>query len=57
MKLNRIQGNCEVENPASARVMEKAGMKLEGVLRETHFLKGRWVSVRMYSILKREWGG
>lgn len=57
MKLNRIQGNCEVENAASARVMEKAGMKLEGVLRETQFLKGRWVSVCMYSILKKEWGG
>jgi RimJ/RimL family protein N-acetyltransferase len=27
---------CDVENPASARVMEKAGMKREGVLRRWH---------------------
>lgn len=29
----RAQAFCDVENPASARVMEKAGMKFEGVLR------------------------
>jgi len=27
---------CDVENPASARVMEKAGMTREGVLRRWH---------------------
>lgn len=30
----RAQAFCDVENPASARVMEKAGMKYEGVLRK-----------------------
>ena len=29
----RVWAVCDVENPASARVMEKAGMKFEGVLR------------------------
>jgi [ribosomal protein S5]-alanine N-acetyltransferase len=29
----RAQAFCDVENPASARVMEKAGMQLEGILR------------------------
>ncbi len=29
----RIWAVCDIENPASARVMEKAGMKFEGVLR------------------------
>jgi ribosomal-protein-alanine N-acetyltransferase len=29
----RIWAVCDVENPASARVMEKAGMKREGILR------------------------
>jgi RimJ/RimL family protein N-acetyltransferase len=27
---------CDVDNPASARVMEKAGMTREGVLRRRH---------------------
>jgi RimJ/RimL family protein N-acetyltransferase len=29
----RIQAYCDVENPASARVLEKVGLKLEGTLR------------------------
>lgn len=29
----RAQAHCDIENPASARVMEKAGMSFEGVLR------------------------
>lgn len=29
----RIQAFCDVENPASARVLEKAGLTLEGTLR------------------------
>jgi len=29
----RVYATCDVDNPASARVMEKAGMKYEGLLR------------------------
>ena len=32
----RASAFCDVENPASARVMEKAGMTREGVLRRWH---------------------
>lgn len=31
--IHRAQAFCDVENPASARVMEKAGMHFEGILR------------------------
>jgi len=34
--LYRAYAFCDVENPASARVMEKAGMVREGVLRRWH---------------------
>lgn len=34
--LARAYAFCDVENPASARVMEKAGMVREGVLRRWH---------------------
>jgi len=53
--LNRIQARCKVENVASARVMEKAGMMFEGVLREYSFSKGRHLDLKMYSILRRDW--
>ena len=32
----RAWATCDVENPASARVMEKAGMIREGVLKRWH---------------------
>jgi [ribosomal protein S5]-alanine N-acetyltransferase len=53
--LNRIEARCKVENAASARVMEKSGMTFEGILRETSFSKGRFLDLKMYSILRREW--
>jgi [ribosomal protein S5]-alanine N-acetyltransferase len=53
--LNRIQARCKVSNVGSARVMEKAGMTFEGVLREYSFSKGKYLDLKMYSILRREW--
>lgn len=55
MKLNRVEGRCTISNTASARVMEKVGMKFEGVLRQHLFAKGSFYDVKMYSILKEEW--
>jgi len=55
MKLNRIEAYCEVENIGSARVMEKAGMQFEGVLREKIYIKNKYRSMKMYSILKSEY--
>jgi [ribosomal protein S5]-alanine N-acetyltransferase len=53
--LHRIQARCKVANVGSARVMEKAGMTFEGVLREYSFSKGEYLDLKMYSILRREW--
>jgi [ribosomal protein S5]-alanine N-acetyltransferase len=53
--LNRIDARCFVENAASARVMEKAGMTFEGVLREQILAKGRFIDLKMYAILRRDW--
>ena len=32
-RIHRAQAFCDIENPASARVMEKAGMSFEGTLK------------------------
>ncbi len=55
MGCNRIEARCVPENIGSARVMEKVGMTFEGVLREQMFVKGSFVSLRLYSVLRREW--
>ncbi|MEG4146751.1 GNAT family protein [Microcoleus sp. Pol12B5] len=57
MFLNRIVARCEVNNIASARVMEKVGMQLEGILRQQLFVKGRYWDLKLYSILREEFFG
>jgi len=54
MMLNRIEAKCVIENIASARVMEKVGMKYEGILRQCMFVKGKYRDLKIYSILKEE---
>jgi RimJ/RimL family protein N-acetyltransferase len=53
--LNRVYASHFSRNPASGRVMRKAGMKYEGVLRE-HFV--RWTlpeDLVCYGILRQDW--
>lgn len=55
LKLHRISAHCVAENVASARVLEKLGMRCEGRLRENEFFKERWWDTLVYGILAREW--
>lgn len=50
----RIEAKCVAENPASGRVMQKAGMTFEGVCRHGDFVKGRFWDLRIYSVLQKE---
>lgn len=53
--LHRIFGSCDARNTASARLMERLGMRLEGTLRETEFVKGSWCDELVYAMLADEW--
>ena len=55
MGLQRLEATCMLPNSASERVMVKCGLKFEGILRERLFAKGRFLDLKMYSILKSEW--
>lgn len=54
MELNRIEALCNPENTASIKVLEKVGMKLEGLLRQYLFFKGKFWDFNIYSILKSQ---
>lgn len=57
LNLQRIDAWHFMHNPASARVMQKAGMTFEGIMRQ-HLLKwGEFVDVGGYSILRSEYKG
>lgn len=53
-KLNRIQARHMTVNPASGRVMEKAGMKFEGILRQSIYRWDSFEDSAIYSILRDE---
>lgn len=54
LELHRIWANCVADNVASARVLEKLGMQLEGRLRENEYYKDRWWDTLIYAILEHE---
>lgn len=52
---NRIYSTHDPRNPNSGRVMEKCGMKYEGILRQTRYRKGEYSDRATYSILADEY--
>jgi RimJ/RimL family protein N-acetyltransferase len=53
--LHRIVARCDARNTASARVMERNGMRREAHLLQNEFLKGEWIDELIYAILRGEW--
>jgi [ribosomal protein S5]-alanine N-acetyltransferase len=53
--LNRIQARHMTKNPPSGRVMQKAGMKFEGILRQSIYRWEQFEDAAMYSILYEEY--
>ncbi len=52
---HRVVGRIEARNDASARVLEKLGMRREAHLVENEWVKGEWQSEVVYALLAREW--
>ena len=54
--LNRIEAYHDTRNPASGKVMEKAGMSFEGTKRQgARDNKGNLCNMSIYAILKSDW--
>ncbi|HEX8395612.1 MAG TPA: GNAT family N-acetyltransferase, partial [Longimicrobium sp.] len=54
-RLTRLHAHCIADNVASSNVLEKLGMRREGLLRNHVFQKGRFWDVMMYGLLREEW--
>lgn len=55
--LHRIIGRCDPRNLASARLMERLGMRREAFFRESEFIKDEWCDELVYGLLAAEWHG
>ncbi len=53
--LHRIIGRCDARNDASARLLERLGMRREAHFRENEIFKGAWGDEYVYAMLAAEW--
>lgn len=52
---HRIAAYCDARNTASARVLEKAGMRHEATFVQGTFSRDRWVDEHAFGLLRSEW--
>ncbi|GJM61050.1 GNAT family N-acetyltransferase [Persicobacter diffluens] len=50
LKVNKVIALHDINNPASGRVMEKAGMQKEATLFEHYYINGKFISLNQYYI-------
>jgi RimJ/RimL family protein N-acetyltransferase len=55
LRAHRVFGRLEARNTASARVLERLGMRKEAHLVENEHVKGEWQSEIVYAQLEDEW--
>jgi RimJ/RimL family protein N-acetyltransferase len=53
--LHRIVGRIDARNTASARVLDRLGMRREAHFAQNKFLKGEWSDEVVYAMLEDEW--
>ncbi len=55
LALHRVTATCDALNDASAKLLERVGMRREGHFIENIWFKGAWGSEYNYALLQREW--
>lgn len=53
--MHRIYARCDARNAASARVMERLGMRREAHFRDHVLVKGKWDEEYIYAVIESEW--
>lgn len=53
--LHRIYGRIYAQNDASARVLERLGMRREAYFHQNELLDGEWTDEMVYAMLRHEW--
>ncbi|MEO8028530.1 MAG: GNAT family protein [Bryobacteraceae bacterium] len=54
-ELNRVEIHCAVGNERSCSVARRLGFVEEGVQREAQLLNGRYVDIRVFAMLAKDW--
>jgi len=54
-QLHRVEMQCGVDNLRSRAIPERLGFRLEGIMRESHWITTQFVDHALYGLLSREW--
>jgi ribosomal-protein-serine acetyltransferase len=54
-RMHRLELHCATDNEKSARVAERLGFRLEGVMRESQLINGVYTDMKLYALLASEW--
>ncbi|WP_028558941.1 GNAT family N-acetyltransferase [Paenibacillus pinihumi] len=57
LEAHKVVAMCNCNNLASTRLMERIGMRREGIFKEELCMDGQWVDQYFYAILEREYRG
>lgn len=49
--LHRLEAFVEAENPASCKLLERAGFGYEGLMKDCEIKNGRFISLKIYALL------
>lgn len=52
---HRVSGRLDARNTASARVLERLGMRREAHFLQNEYVKGEWTDELVYAVLAPEW--
>ena len=55
LAMHRVCSRTDVRNLRARRLLERAGFRLEGELRESTWFKGAWATDLLYAQLESEW--
>ncbi|NQD35921.1 GNAT family N-acetyltransferase [Permianibacter sp. IMCC34836] len=55
LQLHRIGADLEPDNAGSRKLLEAFGFQVEGRLRDTYWLNGRWYDSLIMSLLESDW--
>lgn len=55
LHLNKIWIRCAVDNLNSCNIPKQLGFTYEGIERQGEFLHGRYIDIKIYSLLRKEW--
>ncbi|GCF06676.1 GNAT family N-acetyltransferase [Dictyobacter arantiisoli] len=55
LKLNKVEIRAAIDNHRSAAIPQRLGFVQEGVIREAERLNNRYIGLRLFGLLEREW--